>query len=144
MRLLARDGTIDALLLLRSNTIIDYTAAGEPELRVCCSRVEASSARLNLIQYRNTTVRHYTLVSRSPVARRASPVARRGRRRTSGGAEGEGRDRESSAGALLGERRVAKCASSRGPEGRRGPATYRYQSRRTELGRQQQGRARRR
>jgi hypothetical protein len=33
MRLLARDGTIDALLLLRSNTIIDYTAAGEPELR---------------------------------------------------------------------------------------------------------------
>ena len=36
MRLLARDGTIDALLLLRSNTIIDYTAAGEPELRVCC------------------------------------------------------------------------------------------------------------
>ena len=49
MRLLARDGTIDALLLLRSNTIIDYTAAGEPELRVCCSRVEASSARLDLI-----------------------------------------------------------------------------------------------
>ena len=50
-----RIGTIDALLLLRSNTIIDYTAAGEPELRVCCSRVEDSSARLL-----DTTVRHFT------------------------------------------------------------------------------------